>query len=366
MYTKIRVKLNERVVAFRDGLVVRALGPGRHLLFGTRYTEQRFDTDKLTFRALPEVRAALPSEWFTQVTLAKNERGVLYRDAVPVAYLRPGTHWYWTLDPSVALEILSIDEPMAELTDELARIVPAAEYLSAIVREHERGLFYVKGRLERVLDPGRYFFWSQPTGRVAVQIVDMRREQLQLVGQDLMTKDKVTLRLSLTVEHAVEDAAKMATSVTSARDSVYLAVQLAARDYVASVTLDELLEGRDAMTRYLEKECVPKARAFGVRIDGVGVKDVVLPGEMRVLLNRVIEAEKEAAANVILRREEAAATRSMANTAKVLADHPVLLRMKELESLEKIAAQVGEVRLVLGTEGLEKLAALKLLGRGDA
>ena len=74
---------------------------------------------------------------------------------------------------------------------------------------------------------------------------------------------------------------------------------------------------------------MPRAKAFGVRIERVGVKDVVLPGEMKTLLNRVIEAEKEAAANVILRREETAAMRSLANTARVMADHPVLLRLKE-------------------------------------
>jgi len=94
------------------------------------------------------------------------------------------------------------------------------------------------------------------------------------------------------------------------------------------------------------------------------VKDVVLPGEMKALLNRVIEAEKEAAANVILRPEETAATRSLANTAKVMADNPVLLRLKELESLKGIAEEVGEVRLVMGSDSLEKLLPAGLLGPG--
>ena len=122
-------------------------------------------------------------------------------------------------------------------------------------------------------------------------------------------------------------------------DAVYLVVQLAAREFVAGVTLDELLEGRDAMTRFLEEDSVPKAMRFGVHIERVGVKDVILPGEMKTLLNRVIEAEKEAAANVILRREETAATRSLANTARVMAEHPMLLRLKELETMKDIAAQ---------------------------
>jgi hypothetical protein len=83
---------------------------------------------------------------------------------------------------------------------------------------------------------------------------------------------------------------------------------------------------------------------------------------MKTLLNRVIEAEKEAAANVILRREETAATRSLANTARVIADHPVLLRLKELEAIKDIAERIDEVRLVVGSDGLDKLLPAQLLG----
>ena len=143
---------------------------------------------------------------------------------------------------------------------------------------------------------------------------------------------------------------------------MYLLVQLAAREYVAGVTLDELLEGRDAMTRFLEEQTRAKAARFGVRIERVGVKDVVLPGEMKTLLNRVIEAEKEAAANVILRREETAATRSLANTARVMAENPVLLRLKELETMKEIAGNIDEVRLVVGSDGIDKLLTAQLLG----
>jgi regulator of protease activity HflC (stomatin/prohibitin superfamily) len=362
MYQKIRVQLNERVVVFRDGIPFRALGPGRHLVWGSRLTEQRFSTDALVFKALPEVRATLPAEWYREVTLGDRQRGVLFTDGVPRVFLRPGTHRYWTVDPSVELRLYSVDEPVPELTDELIALVPRHELVQTVVHEHERGLEHVQGKLTRVLAPGRYASWSHPEARVEVRTVDVRRQQVAIVGQDLMTRDKVSLRLSLTVEYTVADPAKAALAVAEPRDSVYLIVQLAARDYVASVTLDELLEGRDAMTRYLESAAIPKSEAFGVRVERVGVKDVVLPGEMKALLNRVIEAEKEAAANVILRREETAATRSLANTARVIADHPVLMRLKELEALKDIAERIDEVRLVVGSDGLDKLVPAQLLG----
>lgn len=354
MWKKIKVPLNERVVVFRDDLPIRALPPGRHTVWG-RHAVYRFRTDDLVFDASPAVRAALPSDWFDEVTIGLRQRGVLYRDARPVRWLRPGTHRFWTLDPSVELRVLSIDDTVPELNDELLAIIPAHELVQATVNQHQRGLLYVQGRFERLLDPGRYAFWSHPDARVVVSLLDMRARQLTLAGQELMTRDKVTLRLTLTVEHAPADAQAVAHTVADVDASVYLLVQLAARDYLAGVTLDELLEGRDAMTRYLETEVVPKARAIGVEVHRVGVKDVVLPGEMKVILNRVIEAEKAAQANVILRREEAAATRSRANTAKIIADNPVLLELEKLEALKGMAERIDEIRLVVGADGLKGL-----------
>jgi regulator of protease activity HflC (stomatin/prohibitin superfamily) len=361
LYKIIRVKLNERVVVFRDAIPLRALGPGRHLVFGTRLSEQRWQTDALTFSALPEVRALLPGDWYREVTIADEQRGVLYRDGQPRLFLRPGVHRHWTVDPSLQLKLFAVDQPMPKLSDELIAVIPSGEYATAIVREHERGLRYVQGRIAAALEPGRYAFWSHPEAKVELQVIDVRRQQVAIAGQELMTRDKVTLRLTLTVEYAVADPALAAHAVQDPRDAIYLLAQLAAREYVAGVTLDQLLEGRDAMTRFLEEQTVAKAARFGVRIERLGIKDVVLPGEMKTLLNRVIEAEKQAVANVILRREEAAAVRTLANSARVMAEQPVLLRLKELEALKDMAARVQELRLVVGSDGLEKLLPAQLL-----
>jgi regulator of protease activity HflC (stomatin/prohibitin superfamily) len=362
MFQRIKVQLNERVVIFRDGLPVRALGPGRHILWGRKHSEQRFQTDELEFRALPEVRDLLPESWFSEVALNSRQRAVLVKDGVPKVFLRPGVHRYWTLDPSVKLVVLSVDDALPELTDELVAILPRKEYVVAMVQEHQRGLEYVQGRLVRVLEPGYHAYWTHPEARVTVDVVDMRQEQLTIAGQELMTRDKVTLRLSMSVEFAVEDPIKAVQLASELRDSVYLMVQLAARDYVAGVRLDELLEGRDQMSQFLLEQASRGAAPLGVRVERVGVKDIVLPGEMRVLLNRVIEAEKEAAANVILRREETAATRSLANTARVMADHPILLRLKELEAMKDIAERIDKLRIVVGTESLSKILPESLLG----
>lgn len=365
MFKTITVKLNERVVLFKRSLPFRAYGAGRYTAFGRRLSEQRWNTDQLVFRALPEVRAVLDPSWFEEVTLGPLERGILYRDGLPVVFLRPGVHRYWKVDGSVRLRVFDVSEPLPALTAELEALIPNGEYIDVTVQAHEKGLRFEQGRLTAVLEPGRYKLWTHPEARTQIHGVDMRRTELAIAGQDLLTRDKVTLRLTLTVEYAVSDPVLATQKVANARDSLYLAVQLAARDYLAGVTLDELLEGRDALTRFLEHAVVPKAAEFGLRIEGIGVKDVVLPGEMKTLLNRVIEAEKAAAANVILRREETAATRSLVNTARLMADQPVLLRLKELEAMKEIAGQIKEVRIVIGSENLKGLLPSELLGRAQ-
>lgn len=361
MFKTIRVKLNERVVIFKDGLPRRAYGPGRFRLWGRGLTEQRFRTEEILLKALPEVRAILPKQWYAEANLGAEQRGVIFVEGVPVLFLRPGTHRYFTVSDAVSLVVYDVRQPLPPLTDELARVIPRSEYIEVTVQAHERGLRFEQGKFVEELGPGRYVLWTFPEAKAEIRCVDMRRQTLTLAGQELMTKDKVSLRLTLTAEYAVVSPVTTALRSANASDSLYLAVQLAARSYLAGVTLDELLEGRETLSRVLESEVGSEATALGLELVQVGVKDIVLPGEMKVILNRVIEAEKEALANVILRREEVAATRSLANTARVLADNPVLLRLKEFDALKEIAAKIGEVKVVVGAEGLSALLPSELL-----
>lgn len=362
MWRTITVPLHERAVALRGGRPLRALAPGTHRVLGVNVEAVRWDVRRLVFEAAPELRALLPAAWFETIAIGARERGVVSADGKPAAWLRPGVHRVWKVDPGVAIEVLSIDAPAPVLSKELAAIVPAGEIVEVVVAPHERGVLFVQGQLQRVLGPGRSTLWTHPEAAVEVLRVDVRRHEIPIPGQELMTKDKVTLRLSLTAEVRVLDPVLAVTAVESVRDAVYLGAQLAARGLVAGMTLDELLAARDAIARQLTTEVAADAIGFGVEVLGVGIKDVVLPGEMKTLLNRVIEAEKEAMANVILRREETAATRQLANTARLMAESPMLLRMKELETMKEIAGQLREVRLVVGADKLEALWPSKLLG----
>lgn len=355
MYKRVRVKLNERVIIFKNGIPKRAYGPGRHLVWGFDITEQRFSLDKLAFRALPEVRAVMPDEWYVEVELGELERGVLYRDGLPDTFLGAGRHFYFRIDPSVHLVRFDVREAPPQQSENMRVVLPRAAVLEAFVAQHERGLLYRGGRFTDVLEPGRHVFWQRPEAPVSYRVVDTRSTQLSLAPQELMTRDKVTLRLNLSLEYAIVDVVKAAHEVADLHDALYLMVQLAAREFVAGVSLDELLEGRHAFTRFLEERSHQGAAQLGVRVERVGVKDVILPGEMKQLMNRVIEAEKQAAASVIERREKAASARMMANSARVMAEHPVLIRLEELQAMKEIAASIGSLHVVIGAEGLDSL-----------
>jgi regulator of protease activity HflC (stomatin/prohibitin superfamily) len=349
--------LNQRGVLVRDGVPERVLEPGYHAFWGTHNKLLTWKVDDLAFWAQPEVLAIIPPTWFRTLELAPTERAVVERDGKPRLFLRPGLHRIWVVDPNVAVRTFDILLTPPPLTDELRAIIPATELIEAEVKQFERGLLYVQGKFERMLEPGRHAFWNHQNARVVVIVVDTRVQQLKIEGQELMTRDKVTLRLTLTAEYAPQDAPTTAHAVADVKEALYLAVQLAAREFVAGVTLDELLEGKGAFNAFLEGQVAPRAEQFGVRLHRVGVKDVILPGEMKTLLNKVIEAEKVAAANVITRREDAAATRNMAQTAKVIADNPVLMRLKELETMRDIAEKIDEIKLIVGADGLKQLFA---------
>ncbi|MFO0550086.1 MAG: slipin family protein [Polyangiaceae bacterium] len=365
MWRSISIQLDQRGVLFKNGIPTGALGPGRHTVFGFGLSVERVSVKSPILELPAEVRAVLPGDWWAEIHVAENERAIIKRDGVPAVWLRPGVHRVWRVDPAISVEVLSTDGPVPALTPELRKVLPPTELCEALVGPHEMGVLFVDGRVDRVLEPGMYAFWSTPAAPVSVLRVDARRTEVAIAGQDLLTKDKVTLRLTLSAEIRVVDPVVATRSVTSARDAVYRAVQLEARALVSALSLDELLESREVFGKQLFQAVADSTRELGIEVNSVGVKDIVLPGEMRALLNRVIEAEKAAAANVILRREETAATRQLLTTAKLMTENPTLMRMRELDTLKEIAGQLKDVHLVVGADKLEGVFPKGLLGRGD-
>jgi regulator of protease activity HflC (stomatin/prohibitin superfamily) len=135
---------------------------------------------------------------------------------------------------------------------------------------------------------------------------------------------------------------------------LYKELQFGLRAAVGTRTLDELLENKSTIDDLVAAHMQRRVSGCGVEVESVGVKDIILPGEMKTILAKVVEAEKAAQANVIRRREETAATRSLLNTAKVMEDNPVALRLKELETLEKVTEKIDKISVFGGLEGVLK------------
>lgn len=363
------VAMHERVFLIRDGRAFRYLGPGRYRIFNWlgRIKAVRIDTRELVADLEADRLKLVPSDDLQIVDVAPHERAVVSRRGRPVKWLGAGQHLVWTVErtfkdaarsvsvPAISVEVLDTGGvKVAPLNDQLRAIVPACDYVEATAPEGSVVLRYVDGALDEVLPAGRHAAWTT-VHKVQLAVIDLRERVLQVAGQEVMSKDRVSLRLNLSAAFRVKDARRLATVARAPDDMLYLAMQLAAREAVATRTLDELLGTREDTEAEMHKAVAARSETVGLELIRFGMKDVILPGEMKALLNRVIEAQKEAEANVILRREETAATRSLAQTAKVLGENPLLVRLKELEAYKELAAKVGQVHLVLGESGLPKL-----------
>lgn len=359
---RVIVKENQRAIALYKGQFRGILTPGEHRLRADRnrleiewHDLARPEFASVYEKALFRDHADVAGAHLTEVRAGTDEVVIVSRDRRLHAVLRPEERAiYWTDSGPWTFERIAVGDDLAVPTAVAKRLLgPQRLTVTAAVEiaEGHVGLLFVDGEFLRQLEPGAHMFWS--VGRKpSVKVVDLRRQSLDVSGQEILSRDRVTLRVNLAADYQVVDAVKAATTVKDFADTLYRAVQFAFRKSLGTKTLDEILA--DKVTA--EAEAVERVRtdmaAIGVSVGEIAVKDVVLPGEMRDILNKVVAAEKEAEANVIRRREETNATRSLLNTAKVMAENPVMLRLKELEALSEIAGKVKSLTVHNGTNGL--------------
>lgn len=215
------------------------------------------------------------------------------------------------------------------------------------IYEYERGLLYKDGKFERVLEAGRHRLWSWNRARIV--IVDVRRTTAQIANQKLLTSDQITVTLSVVADYEIVDAALATHRVTSYATQLYEDVQLAARNIVGAQTVDALLENRAAINAQLLESVAPLASEYGLRVLLVAIKDVILAPKVRDLLMKEVEAKRLASAMLIGAREEVAAMRALNNAARLAADNPALLRLRELE-VARGFSQNGGNTIVMGLD----------------
>ncbi|MFZ4808513.1 MAG: slipin family protein [Hyphomicrobiaceae bacterium] len=341
----------------RDGRFERVLGPGRFLAldFGRRLSAEvvkiaraEIAADKALLFAM--AHPAVAAEHFEIVQAGPGEVAIVSLDGEPKHVVLPNTtRAFWKTITRVDVERIDAAGDVRVAKRHLDKLDPARTSIvvPAVVEAHEAGLLFVDGRLVERLAPGRHAFWA--VGRtVRVQKVDLRPTPLEVTAQEILTKDRVGIRVTLTAFLRVVDPEKAVLAAGDVPNTVYRLVQFAIREAVATRSLDDILAARDTIDREVRAFVTGRTAALGVEIGEIGVKDVILPGDVRELLNKVVEAERTAKANLIRRQEETAATRSLLNTARLMEDNPLLLRLKELEALEKLVEKVGRIDLHAG------------------
>ena len=365
MTKQVKVAQYERALVYRDRNLEAVLAPGKYRVKRRKLEVQIYDVSEPEIELpradvlVAEARALL--EPYVQIVeLGDREVGLVYKNERLTGVLAPGTRQlYWRGPVEVRVEVRDLSKEYAldaGVARTLARTLGTVGLASIVgvteVPDTAVGLLIVDGELREVLKPGVTAYWKYQRN-LRVELVETRLQTMEVAGQEILTRDKVSLRLNLTAVWKVNDAVKARSVVSNAADYVYKELQLALREAVGSRTLDELLTDKGAIDREVAASA-SKLEASGLAVRSVGVKDVILPGEMKTILNQVVEAEKVAQANLIRRREETAATRSLLNTARLMEENPTLLRLKELETLEKITEKVDKITVYDGLEGVLK------------
>ena len=370
MWQKIYIKQYERGLMFRRGDFVRPLGPGTYVIPFWAIVRDRIEvvsTLKTKFEH-PLLDVLIKDdrlrEQLAVLDLSDTQRALVWKDGRLLTIVGPGRHAFWITPDKIDVELFDVGE-FRFAHRKLAAILQhgeATKWLDGVqVEPNEDVLLYRDGVLIDRLGEGLHVFWKG-TGKVRWKSVDRREQVADVAGQEIMTSDKVTLRVNLIVSYVVSDVIRAVASTADYAQALYREAQLVLRAAVGTKQLDALLADKESVGVEVREALASRAEALGVTVKSVGLRDIILPGDMKTLLNQVIAAQKEAEANLIKRREETAAARSQANTAKLLAENPLLQRLKELELLKDVLTGTNAT-FVLGqgdlTDQLRGLIAQK-------
>ncbi len=354
--------------------------------FGIHFYKQRFvdvlEPGEYTYRLFPKLHQvhtvprhvslqqkgfqpkALGSEALLQLLQTKtvpfDEVAFHFVDGLFQDVLLPGSYSY--LKTELVHTFIDVKPADIFLPDHVMPLVGMhsldKDFLSVnVVANGSVGILLVNGKVHSILTPGKYAWFTKPN-TVTLKIVDTRPTTLTITGQELLTKDKVPLRLNVVVTYRIIDPLRCVQITDRLDDAVYLKTQLALRGLISDKTLDELLAEKVLVGSSILDDLRQKEADYGIVYEQAGIKDIILPGEIKDILNTILIAEKRAMANVITRREETASTRSLLNTAKLMDENATLYRLKELETLERLFDKVGTISLSSNSGLLDQLSGL--------
>ncbi|WP_031430952.1 slipin family protein [Methylomicrobium agile] len=368
---KLIITEAQRGLLFRDQQFVKILPPGVYRLWDwlNRYRlqivtitaplQQTVGDDLLNLAQLhPKAFAPYLQLWET----SDMEAGLVYQNGTLKDIKAPGQQGaYWKTQNTIRIEKIDIGaQPalpkplatqLANAKDEILRKAALNAVAFFNIPDQHIGFLAVDNEIRAALSAGIHAWWRFnhcPT----LTLFDLRLQNMEVNGQEILTKDRVSLRVNLSATWQIREPEKTRAELADAKEFLYRELQLALRTVVSTQTLDELLADKNSLNRQILEIATAKASAYGIEVKSVGARDIVLPGEMKAILTQVVEAQKMAEANLIKRQEETQATRSLHNTAKVMEGNPILLRLKELEALEKITARINTLNVYGGLDSV--------------
>lgn len=364
---KVIINEKEKGLLFKNGKYVKMLGAGKYNLTKGKEIEV-FLIDEEIYLKNCSIDIILLDEKVkenTEVVEVKDEELVVrFVNGNYKGVLSSGKHAFFKGEKkhtfiSVDISTPNVDESFPKY---LFSKIPTTYFYKFEVNEYQKGRLYFDKKLITLLDSGTYYFWKNNI-KVEVGLVDARLLQMDIVGQEILTLDKVSLRINFVCNYKIVDFIKIINEIDNFSEQLRISAQLALREYVGKYRLDEILENKEQMTKYVFDALKNKEKDLFIEVVDAGVKDIILPGEIREIMNTVLIAEKKAQANVISRREEVASTRSLLNTAKLMDENKTLYKLKELEYIERICENVGHITLNGSGDILTQLSTI--LKKGD-
>ena len=343
-----RVKVNAYQIAlvFKRGVYQRMLKEGNYWLWNEDACV--YDVTK-PFIAPIELNILLKDEQLAEalhvVEVKDNEIVLQYENGLLKQVLTAGRYTFWK--GVINYAFIRADISKIEIEKEIDRATLQNRLLANYVRSYtvesyEKALLFVDGKYVQTLQSGVYYWWKNSIV-INVGKVDMRQQQLEINGQEILTKDKAALRINAWAQYKVADIEKALLQNKEYDKQLYVAFQLALREYIAGYGFDELLDKKESIAPFIQQQVAAKAEALGIEVFGFGIRDIILPGDVKEIMNQVLVAEKKAQANSIMRREETASTRSLLNTAKLMEENAMLWKLKEMEYVEKIADKISSI-----------------------
>lgn len=356
------VRKNERALIYKNGLLTDVLKSGTHNLFWGKTAVIVSEKPSIQVNSVlfNDLESGEFSNLLNRYEVDSNQLLLRYQGKNIVETYTAGTYLFWKSEMALSYELIEISSTKNITNFErtvLESGVMNERVHKVIVPEGNQLVVFVNGGYQYTLPADTYYFWKN-AHVFTFRVVDLRIVNLDVQGQELLTKDKTSIRVNFSGQYKITNIQKAIVENSSYYAQMYAAIQLAIREIIGAQTLDQLLETKTELSNQLVERANALLENLGIKLIAGGLKDIILPGDVKEILNKVLVAEKQAQANMIMRREETATTRNLLNTARLMEENEMLYKLKEMEFVERIAEKIDGINIQSGTNISDQLKTL--------